>query len=403
MNVPPTPTSPKSRATSGKKDLEELLRDGSLHHLARPPRAMRFSVWTVFFSLLVGFLAGILGELVVNAYLLEEGGFPIVTQNVAREKAKNENPEAVLAANKAILAVVRLTPLTGTTADAIPPDAFVGTAILLTDDGWGVSNSTVLQNEVGYAAVTADRRVLEIKHRIDDPASDLVFFQIDGGNYPVVSLTESVAENERMLALAGSGRQTLPRSRAVAVEQRSARRSGFLESSDAYSRFWMLDTNMSNAFLGGPVLDSRGRVAGVIVAGGDETAGAVAIPARAVGRVLQTLLSEKKVRRPVLGVNYIDLGATAGVPSAIRSGRSAGALVTGTPERAAVLAGSPAAGAGIQSGDILLRVAGQLLTEQVGLSAVIQDYQPGELIAITLLRDGKEQELRLTLNEQVPR
>ncbi|MFH1171818.1 MAG: PDZ domain-containing protein, partial [bacterium] len=102
-----------------------------------------------------------------------------------------------------------------------------------------------------------------------------------------------------------------------------------------------------------------------------------------------------------LGVHYLDLGSSAGIPAAVSFDRHEGALLTGTTEEPAVTPNSPAASAGLQSGDVLLRIERQLITEQQTLSSLLQGYSPGATVTVQFLRDGKEQSVKITLADNV--
>ena len=63
--------------------------------------------------------------------------------------------------------------------------------------------------------------------------------------------------------------------------------------------------------------------------------------------------------------------------------------------------GTPAADAGLEEGDIVLSVEDKAVTDGIGLIVAIRSYQPGETIALTVRRDGREQTVRITLDAKV--
>lgn len=409
MKVKPTPTSPKAQLSSSE-DLEKLYHDPGMQQIAKPPRAPRLSPATLFFSLIIGFVAGIIGELVFNAYLLDSGS-PLENflqqttgsqRTTVRSRSADQISKAIDSVNKALLALYPLRPAGTPVEMAYPSSEQKGTALLLTDDGWAVTTRAVLGGEGSFAAVTADRKVLEVKHQLFDPASSLVFFQIDGGNFPVVSFSSSEpAMSESLYALAASGKQLNSRLREVIVEEFDVHPGEeTLESSDVVSRFFSLDSELPAAFRGGALSDQRGGVTGIIL-DSDVDGRQIAISAQMVSVILDGLLRNGAVERPSLGIRYLDLGSTPGIPATVRFQRNDGALVTGTEDAPAVTVGSPAEGAGIQSGDVIFRVDNQNLTEQKGLGATILSYDPGTVVTLQLLRDGKEQSIRVTLGERV--
>jgi len=94
-----------------------------------------------------------------------------------------------------------------------------------------------------------------------------------------------------------------------------------------------------------------------------------------------------QIVRPFLGVRYIPI--TPNVASADNLSTTSGALVaSGQSGEAAVASGSPADGAGIQEGDILLAINGESITVDNDLSTILQKYKPGNAVSIKLLRQS---------------
>jgi len=112
-----------------------------------------------------------------------------------------------------------------------------------------------------------------------------------------------------------------------------------------------------------------------------------------------SLLKEGDLARPYLGVHYIDLARAIGIDAEISQGRQAGALLWSAEgdESKAVNEGSPAGQAGLQKGDIILSVNGQIINSHSGLARFLLDYNPGDRLSLTVLRDGEELSVNITL------
>jgi putative serine protease PepD len=146
---------------------------------------------------------------------------------------------------------------------------------------------------------------------------------------------------------------------------------------------------------GGPLVDMAGRVIGVNSAiattggttGGDQAGNigvGFAIPIEQVKVTADQILRTGEARYPVIG---------AKVQTGQRDGSGA--------EIDEVIDDTPAADAGLQKGDVVVAVNGQKVTDGIALIVSIRAHQPGETITFTVLRDGDEKDLDITLDSEV--
>jgi S1-C subfamily serine protease len=104
-----------------------------------------------------------------------------------------------------------------------------------------------------------------------------------------------------------------------------------------------------------------------------------------------------KITRAYLGVRYIPI--TKDFASQNNLSVDDGAYVAGDNNNPAVVPNSPAAKAGIQDGDIITKINNDKIDQTHNLSSLIGKYKSGDKITVTLIRDGKEQTLNVTLEE----
>jgi len=151
------------------------------------------------------------------------------------------------------------------------------------------------------------------------------------------------------------------------------------------------DARAFPGFSGGPLLALSGAVLGVNTAALTRESHAT-VPTETVRRVVETLKTHGRMRRGYLGVT----GQPVRLPDALSegSGQRAGLLVTN------VEAGTPAAGAGLVIGDILLRFAGEHVRHPAQLAALLGEETVGQAVAVTLARAGRMTELTLTVGER---
>jgi len=147
------------------------------------------------------------------------------------------------------------------------------------------------------------------------------------------------------------------------------------------------DASINPGNSGGPLLDDSGLVIGVNaqIATGGTSQGNVgigfALPSNTVRQVLPLLERGKTIKRANLGVEI-------GPPD---PGRPSGAQV------GKLVAGGPADRGGLQSGDVIRRLAGTRITNPTQLSGVVEKHAPGERVSVIIDRGGNAQTVEVTL------
>jgi putative serine protease PepD len=142
------------------------------------------------------------------------------------------------------------------------------------------------------------------------------------------------------------------------------------------------DAAINHGNSGGPLLDMNGRVIGVNAqiesdSGGNDGVG-FAIPSSTVKSIATRLIAGGKVQHAYLGVSIEDAS-------------SGGASVSG------VSSGTPAASAGVRSGDVITAVDGDRVTSASDLRSEINDRKPGDKVKLTLRRSGETETVTVTL------
>ena len=140
---------------------------------------------------------------------------------------------------------------------------------------------------------------------------------------------------------------------------------------------------------GGPLLDSNGRLIGMntaIVSPSGASAGiGFAIPVDEINEIVPQLIQHGKVVRPRLGVQLAE------DQQARHLGIDEGALIL------KVVPDGSAAKAGLQGGDVILAVDGKTISKAKDLYAALEPHHVGDTITVTILRDNKRQDVKVTL------
>jgi serine protease Do len=162
-----------------------------------------------------------------------------------------------------------------------------------------------------------------------------------------------------------------------------------------YNDFIQIDAPVNRGNSGGPTFNTRGEVVGVNTAIFSPSGGSVgiafAIPAETVKTVVDQLKTNGRVERGWLGVQIQTV--TPEIADSLGLGSAKGALI------AEAQAESPAAKAGLKSGDVITRVGGAQVRDSRDLARKVAEIGPNKAIDLTIVRDGKEQTVALKLGQ----
>nr|WP_040750500.1 trypsin-like peptidase domain-containing protein [Nocardia transvalensis] len=232
-----------------------------------------------------------------------------------------------------------------------------------------------------------------------DPKTDLAVLKVDVKNLTVARLGKSsdVQVGDDVLAVGSPLGLTKTVTSGIVSALNRPMAEPTEPGDDTAGAFDAVQTDaaINHGNSGGALLDSEGRLIGINTAIRSESGGSVglgfAIPVDLVQRVAQTLIRDGKVHHPWLGVSA--------KTKTVENDAMSGAAV------ADVMAGSPAAKAGIAEGDVIVRVAGRDVTEPAELTVAVQSHQIGETVTFQVIRDGRQVDVPVTLesDENAPK
>ena len=250
--------------------------------------------------------------------------------------------------------------------------------------------SHVLEREEDLAVGVGDGRTLPARFVGRDPSSDLAVLKVEGLGVEAAVPAEGTARiGQLALAVGSPGRGEGPRASLGVVSSVGGPMRTWRGT--RLERYIQTDATPYPGFSGGPLIDTRGRVLGIMTTGLARGA-ALAIPAEIAWRVAGTLEERGSVRRGYLGI----LSQPVRLPDGQRLGltQRGGLLVVGVED------GSPAGRGGIMIGDILATLDGQPVEDTEDLLALLTDEKVGQEAQIQVVRGGELQTLQVTVGER---
>jgi len=272
-----------------------------------------------------------------------------------------------------------------------PPQEGLGSGVIVSADGYVLTNNHVVNGADVIKITLADGRELTAKVVGTDPQSDLAVVKVDAKDLPAITFSDSdkLEVGDRVLAIGN------PFGIGQTVTSGMVSGLGRATMGLDYEDFIQTDAAINPGNSGGALVDVQGRLVGINTAilsrsGGFQGIG-FAIPSNQARNVMEQLVKGGKVVRGFLGVTMQDL--TPELVEAFKLKAREGALVSD------VVPGSPAAKAGFKSGDVLMEFNGKKITDGRHLKLTVAALTPGAEVPVVVLRDGKTTELKVKVGE----
>jgi len=264
-----------------------------------------------------------------------------------------------------------------------------GSGFFVTADGYVVTNNHVVDKSSEVEITTNDGKTYMAKVVGTDPRTDIALLKVDGrSDFPWVKFAgNSPRVGDWVLAVGN------PFGLGGTVTAGIVSARGRDIGANVYDDFLQIDAAVNRGNSGGPTFNLAGEVIGVNTAivspSGGNVGIAFAIPAENVNRIVNELRETGTVTRGYVGVQIQPI--TKEIADSLGMKETQGALV------AEVQTNTPAAKAGIQTGDVILSVDGDRLKDARDLSRRVASKSPGAKVRLQVVRDGKERTVDVEL------
>jgi serine protease Do len=277
-----------------------------------------------------------------------------------------------------------------------PLEHGVGSGIIISPDGYIVTNNHVVDGAVSVKVTLNDRRVMDAKVIGTDKLTDLAVIKIDGHDLPFLAWGDSSTLRPGQTVLAfgspfGYFQDSVTRGIVSAVN----RQNPYSDDARKPGGYIQTDAAINPGNSGGALVNAHGELVGIntfIISDSGQFAGAgFAIPSQIAKTTAEELIAHGKVEHGYLGINIENV--TPENAQFFNLKDATGALVS------QVTPGSPAAKAGLKSGDVIDRLDGHKVLDSSSLQIAVSEHKPGDSIELGIIRNGEPTNLSATVGE----
>lgn len=277
------------------------------------------------------------------------------------------------------------------------PSESSGSGVIISDDGYIVTNNHVIDDGDKIEVVMADKQSYTAKVIGTDPSTDIALLKIDQNNLPFISFGNSDSVEVGQWVLAVGNPFNLESTVTAGIVSAKGRNINLLRNRDssAVEAFIQTDAAVNPGNSGGALVNTNGDLIGINSAIATPTgtfAGySFAVPVNIVSKVVNDLMKFGMVQRGFLGVQIATLNAELAKAKGLDGKDLKGVYVD------AVKSGGAGDDAGLKPGDIITKVNNSSVNTSPELQEQVSRYHPGDKISITYLRDNKEKTIDVVL------
>lgn len=277
------------------------------------------------------------------------------------------------------------------------PQVGYGSGVILTADGYIVTNYHVIEGADVVEVTLNDNRIFQATVVGTDPNTDLALIKIEGDEFPYIKMGNSDNLKVGEWVLAVGNPFNLTSTVTAGVVSAKARKIGIYNGKESIESFIQTDAAINMGNSGGALVNVRGELIGINAAlespTGTYAGYGFAIPTTIVSKVVADLREFGAVQRAIMGIVGGDVAAMHQAEENKNKdyGTLDGVYVSD------VTTGSGAMAAGIEKGDIIVAIDGKKVRTMTELQEIIAQHRPGDKIAVSLLRNKKSREARVEL------
>ena len=271
-----------------------------------------------------------------------------------------------------------------------------GSGVIISDDGYIVTNNHVIDNASKINIVLNDKREYEAKLIGKDPNTDLALLKIEAKKLPFVTYGNSDGVKIGEWALAVGNPFNLTSTVTAGIISAKGRNINILNQKYAIESFLQTDAAVNPGNSGGALVNTNGELIGINSAiasnTGSFTGYSFAIPVNIVKKVVADLLEYGEVQRAFIGITLSDLNANLAKEKKIE--HIEGVYVAGLGETSAAAEG------GVKEGDVILGVNDVRVNNIPELQEQVGRYRPGDKVTLKIRRGNDDKNIPVVLKNR---
>lgn len=276
------------------------------------------------------------------------------------------------------------------------PRQGAGSGVIISADGFIVTNNHVIDNADEISVILNDKREFKAKLIGSDPSTDLALVKIDAANMPVLKFSNSDNLKLGEWVLAVGNPFNLTSTVTAGIVSAKGRDIGINPDQMRIESFIQTDAAVNPGNSGGALVNTRGELVGINTAiasqTGTFTGYSFAIPSNIVQKIVADIKEYGEVQRALLNVKIRDVDAE--IAESNNLDKIEGVFI------AEVQPGGAAELAGIKDKDVIVSVNGVDINSTSELHEQISKHRPGNKITVVVKRDNKRKPFNVTLRNK---
>ncbi|WP_288428721.1 Do family serine endopeptidase [uncultured Spirosoma sp.] len=280
-----------------------------------------------------------------------------------------------------------------------------GSGVIISKDGYIVTNNHVVQDADEVEVIMTDKRSFKAKVIGTDPLTDLAVIKVEATNLPAITLGDSDGLKLGEWVLAVGYPLDLESTVTAGIVSAKGRKIGILDQNidrndkkpdTPVESFIQTDAAINPGNSGGALVNLRGELVGInsaiASATGYYSGYGFAVPVSLVKKVSADLLKYGNVQRGYIGILPVELNSKMAKEKNVKVNR--GIYVEDAVD------GGAAKQAGLQKGDVIVKMEGQPLDSDAQMREIIGRRRPGDIVNVTVNRNGTEKEYKVELRNR---
>ncbi len=374
----------------------------------QPSKDVKYRLLFIALLVLLSFVAGITGEIFTRAYLSKLNIFRdfyfTETSDLGQRDLVIKDPKKVVVEQDIMLNQLvndiqptvlglYLKKKTGKVLldNLYSADELLGQSFVLTSDGWLISSSSAVNKTQKEMAVIYNNKVYDIEKIVRDEQANCVFIKINAQNLPVVKLADiqNLLIGQQVFVVDSHNKEIYLANVIDKSYRPGAENNNQIISSEDIDKYLLINKTLPENMAGSPIFNLEGSIIGFW----DESvaANSKVIPANYLNQVLNQVLKGEEIKRPYLGIKYVDLTKVIYNSAYFEN--------LNTPKGAYVISidpNSPLSGK-ILKGDIILSMEDQKIDTGTDLNDLLLTYKMDQEIRLKYWRDDTETETTFNL------